>query len=456
MEDLVVPQEAYVINMKKIFLTIIFFVFFYLATVKDSFASCTACATAACGSCSSYGSTAWLCSCAGGIPPNYDICTGLINVSTCCGDGNSCTADGSDAWGNCTYTDTCYYYVSSGSASGYSGSGSCSSNGSGSCYSLSGNVTLYSNGSGCNTTCSSSSYSSSVSSCSWVSGNYDYYYTSSNPSTYQHILSGTCSSNCYTDNGSATVYQAAPSGCGNGSCSSGTYHSSTACTYIGQSSLNDTITLTKTATDLSDTSNITFWVYASQTGSYLQFEIGEINSNEQVYNFSIGATNTWEQKTFNIDSVPSSARDAITKYAFRNTGASSSFTFYFDDIQALAFVPTPPPLNNSSNCNIEESPFDNYLLLKWRDNSSDESGFQIEKSIDGGIYNFLVNVGSGITSYQDNTVSPNHIYSYRSRPYRLDAGTTVFPTSYCNYPTLDLHTGSFKLEGLKIEGIKLN
>jgi FtsP/CotA-like multicopper oxidase with cupredoxin domain len=51
--------------------------------------------------------------------------------------------------------------------------------------------------------------------------------------------------------------------------------------------------------------------------------------------------------------------------------------------------------------------------LAWSDNSNDEDGFDIERSLDGTNFSFFDTVGAGVTSYTDTTAAPLTTYWYR-------------------------------------------
>jgi alpha-tubulin suppressor-like RCC1 family protein len=75
------------------------------------------------------------------------------------------------------------------------------------------------------------------------------------------------------------------------------------------------------------------------------------------------------------------------------------------------------------------------ITISWTDRSNNESGFEIERatSAEGGPasgWTLLATVGSGITSYSDETVSPPNIYYYRISSYN-----TFGNSSYSNEVT---------------------
>jgi hypothetical protein len=61
----------------------------------------------------------------------------------------------------------------------------------------------------------------------------------------------------------------------------------------------------------------------------------------------------------------------------------------------------------------------NRINLAWTDNSTNESGFKIERCLGSGCMNFsqIAQVGSNVTSYGDSNVSSNTTYTYRVRSY---------------------------------------
>lgn len=51
--------------------------------------------------------------------------------------------------------------------------------------------------------------------------------------------------------------------------------------------------------------------------------------------------------------------------------------------------------------------------LAWHDNSGDEQGFRIERSLDGANFGEISTVGSNVTTFSDNTATPNTLFFYR-------------------------------------------
>jgi len=55
------------------------------------------------------------------------------------------------------------------------------------------------------------------------------------------------------------------------------------------------------------------------------------------------------------------------------------------------------------------------INLSWTDNTTTETGFEIERQVDGGGWASLTTVGANATSHSDTTVSCGHTYDYRVR-----------------------------------------
>ena len=57
------------------------------------------------------------------------------------------------------------------------------------------------------------------------------------------------------------------------------------------------------------------------------------------------------------------------------------------------------------------------LTLSWNENSDNEEGFQIERSVDGGSFQQIATVGVNVATYTDDTVEDNQSYTYRLKAF---------------------------------------
>ena len=72
--------------------------------------------------------------------------------------------------------------------------------------------------------------------------------------------------------------------------------------------------------------------------------------------------------------------------------------------------------------------------LSWTDNSTNESGFEIQRATgSGGTFAWLANVGANVTAYGDRTVAAGTTYCYRVRAYRERSRTaySTFSNTFC-------------------------
>lgn len=83
---------------------------------------------------------------------------------------------------------------------------------------------------------------------------------------------------------------------------------------------------------------------------------------------------------------------------------------------------SPPGAPTGLTANAESS---SRIVLDWTDGSTDEYGFEIERSADGAGWTALTSVGADVTSYADESVGPNQTWHYRVRAFN-GAGASAF------------------------------
>jgi hypothetical protein len=77
-----------------------------------------------------------------------------------------------------------------------------------------------------------------------------------------------------------------------------------------------------------------------------------------------------------------------------------------------------------SNLAIQGATFDT-VTIAWNDNSSNESGFRVQRSTDGVNFTEIATLGAGVRSYSDSAVAVRTVYYYRVSAYN-SAGTSTF------------------------------
>lgn len=97
-------------------------------------------------------------------------------------------------------------------------------------------------------------------------------------------------------------------------------------------------------------------------------------------------------------------------------------------------VPTAP-----SGCTAHYVATNN-AKCTWQDNSDNETGFRIEKAIDGAGFSFWKNVGAGVTDSGTYTLGANHRIKFRVRAYNA-SGDSAWSTSEYTYTTPSAPSG---------------
>ncbi|OQA81752.1 MAG: hypothetical protein BWY29_01030 [Microgenomates group bacterium ADurb.Bin238] len=188
----------------------------------------------------------------------------------------------------------------------------------------------------------------------------------------------------------------------------------------------------------------------SDAANYYQIQVNTNNT--------FTGTVMWDSTKTSIANITSGTRSPDISYA----GSSLSFTgvtYYwrikFWDTNNLESpwsatqqftTATPSAFSAPINCLIQKSNVNDYLNVVWSDTASNEDGFQIQRSLNGGAWTTLDgSLAANTTSYLDNSVSSGNTYQYQIRSY--------FPgpvySNWCLTPTLDLDLGNIKFEQIQ-------
>jgi hypothetical protein len=84
------------------------------------------------------------------------------------------------------------------------------------------------------------------------------------------------------------------------------------------------------------------------------------------------------------------------------------------------------------------------INLAWQDNSTNETGFKIERNINGGAYSQIDTVGAGITTYSNTGLSTYTVYCYRARAYNA-AGDSAYSNVGCATPLIATTAAQFRV-----------
>ena len=80
----------------------------------------------------------------------------------------------------------------------------------------------------------------------------------------------------------------------------------------------------------------------------------------------------------------------------------------------------------AATSNVSAKPVSSgWVLVKWTDNATNESGVIIQRSMDGGAWKQVGAVGANVTFFDDTTASKPHSYSYRVFAYNGAGASAV-------------------------------
>jgi len=110
-------------------------------------------------------------------------------------------------------------------------------------------------------------------------------------------------------------------------------------------------------------------------------------------------------------------------------------------------------LPRPTNCKLDQTIDNGTFTLSWEDLASTETGYEIQRLVDGGSWTTLTTAAADTTSYPDSTITPSSSYTYRVRAV---SSTESVSSEWCTTAVLNPDEDSFLLEGLQVEGIRLN
>ncbi len=125
------------------------------------------------------------------------------------------------------------------------------------------------------------------------------------------------------------------------------------------------------------------------------------------------------QVSANITSYSDSGLSKATTYyyrvrAFTVSGKKTTYSGYSNIAWAKTFdiAPVAPSDLTAQAVTSTSTP---YVWLNWLDNSDNETGFNIEKSVDGIIFSEIYTTAANVVSYYDRNIQPGQTYYYRVR-----------------------------------------
>lgn len=126
----------------------------------------------------------------------------------------------------------------------------------------------------------------------------------------------------------------------------------------------------------------------------------------------------------NVTSYENSGLSTLTKYWYRLRARNTIGYSPYSNIAEATTFDVPPIAPSSLTATMTSS---SQIDLSWKDNSANETAFEIERSTDGTNFDKAGEVGPNITTYQSTGLVPATKYWYRVR-----AKNSVNPSTYSN------------------------
>jgi hypothetical protein len=149
--------------------------------------------------------------------------------------------------------------------------------------------------------------------------------------------------------------------------------------------------------------NGTFQIWLFETSGIIEFVYGSIQAANAVDGgYSVGLQSGAATNFASVTTTGNTVSYATANNAQTNAIAAGTAYLFTPN------VPSAPTALNFTGTGAVTT------TLNWTDNSSNEVGFAIYRSTDGGVnYTFFTQTAANATSFTDNTVSPSTNYFYR-------------------------------------------
>ncbi len=157
------------------------------------------------------------------------------------------------------------------------------------------------------------------------------------------------------------------------------------------------------ATALSATSIKLTWADNSTTETGFKIE----RSTDGVSFSQVGSVGA------NVTSYTASSLLAATMYFFRVRAYEGSANGGYSNVASATTLPPPPAPSSLSATALSATS----IKLTWTDNSTTETGFKIERSLDGLSWAQVGTVGANVVGYTNTNLTPSTLYSFRVRAY---------------------------------------
>ena len=128
----------------------------------------------------------------------------------------------------------------------------------------------------------------------------------------------------------------------------------------------------------------------------------------------------------NTTSFTHTGLSAATVYGYRVRARNSAGVSSYSKEASVKTPDTSSPSRPQAPSNLTATVLSSSSIqLKWKDNASNETGFQIYRRVDSGSWSRIITTGSNITSFAHTGLSAGTVYGYRVRS-RNSAGVSSY------------------------------
>jgi hypothetical protein len=151
-----------------------------------------------------------------------------------------------------------------------------------------------------------------------------------------------------------------------------------------------------------------------------------------VAHFNADGAERWTRVVLAGDRVADVHLDAAGTFCVTGSGPGVQ-----DDIITVRypedFVPPPPVVLPAAPSALTLAVAKSKLTLNWTDNANNETGFKIERAINGGAFVEVAQVGANVRTFVNTGLSKSNSYRYRVRAFNAD-GDSAFSNTASGKP----------------------
>jgi len=136
----------------------------------------------------------------------------------------------------------------------------------------------------------------------------------------------------------------------------------------------------------------------------------------------------WEQNVAQGQRVYDALVDPATG-DFIATGESPAGFTNMLTARFSAIAQPPPPAGPAAPSALSASAKKGSISLAWIDNANNETGFRVERAVNGGAFTQIAQLGTNVRAYTDASTSKNVSYAYRVRSFNANGNSAYSNTA---------------------------